>query len=92
VDSFVIPRSLFEPLLQINDSFLAPDRNTLIREAGSFMFKRRQEIENIIDSVVQVVQQWKMIFREHGVPQHNVEILGSHIDQRIERIRPVIIQ
>ncbi len=81
-----------EHVLHINDSFLAPDRNTLIREAGSFMFKRRQEIESIIDSVVQVVQQWKMIFREHGVPQHDVEILGSDIDQRIERIRPVIIQ
>jgi serine/threonine-protein kinase HipA len=78
-----------EHVLHINNSFLAPDRNGLIREASFFMFKRRQEIEHIIDSVVHTVYQWKMIFRKHGVPRHDIETLGGDIDQRIGRIKLV---
>ncbi len=75
-----------EHVLHINDSYLPPDRAALIREASFFMLKQRQEAESIIDIVLSAVQNWRELFRKHDVPEHDINVLGSDIDQRLKRV------
>jgi len=58
----------------------------LVREAGNFLLKGKQVIEETIEGVLQSILQWKQLFRKHGVPEDDITVLGRDVEPRIERI------
>lgn len=75
-----------EHVLHIDDLYQPPDRAALVREAGTFLLKRRQVVEETIEGVLQSVLQWKQLFHKHGVPEDDITVLGKDIEQRTGRI------
>ena len=75
-----------EHSLFINDSYQPPNRAALIREASSFLLKKKPAAEKTIDHILHGIRQWKQLFHKHSVPEHDIRILGKDIEKRIARI------
>ncbi len=74
-----------EQILAIDNRFVAPDRQALLREAKSFGLKQRQKAEVIIDEVWAQLQAWEEVFATCAVPPKDKEIIGRDITSRLRR-------
>jgi hypothetical protein len=76
-----------EHVLFVNFSCLPPSRNALLEEAKCFGIKRAQQAGEMIDSMLEVVADWKRVFRESNVPDKDIQRLNSDICSRMDHMK-----
>ena len=76
-----------EHVLFINFSCLPPGRKALLKEAKFFGIKRVKQAEKIIDSMLEVVEDWQRIFKESNVPDEDIQRLNHDICSRINQLK-----
>jgi serine/threonine-protein kinase HipA len=72
-----------EHVLRVGFSNVVSNRQTLVDEAKYFNAGNLQVYNELIDSVVSPVSNWKEVFSNHGVPQKDIDILQKDIDKRL---------
>ncbi|MCD4788278.1 MAG: hypothetical protein K8R09_08675 [Desulfobacterales bacterium] len=60
----------------------------LLQEARHFGLKRRQQAQEVIMEIHEVVSGWRAVFAAHNVPQKDAENIGRDINHRLKKIHP----
>lgn len=76
-----------EHVLRIGGNHRPPDRSVLVAEGKHFGIKRKQEVENEIDTVFNSVTTWRQAFDRFDVPEHDARIIGKDIEARLQRAK-----
>ncbi|MDI6687658.1 MAG: type II toxin-antitoxin system HipA family toxin [Desulfobacterales bacterium] len=74
-----------EHVLRIGYDNRPPDLETLLKEAGHFGLKRRQQTLEMIIKVYEAVSEWSTVFAECDVPERDTESIGKDISQRLKK-------
>lgn len=77
-----------EHVLRIGLANLIPNRDTLRAEAKKFGIKQRAKADELINIMLSVVSDWKMVFKEFEVPKRDMDVLGKDIENRLANLRP----
>lgn len=72
-----------EHVLSIDNNYLVPGRDALVREAKYFGIKQRQKANALIDIVVSGVEGWEKVFQKFDVPHNDIEVIGRDIEHRL---------
>ncbi len=75
-----------EHVLRIGLANRVPNRETLLAEAKKFGIKQRSKADDIINTMLSVVSDWKQVFQEFEVPERDMKVLGRDIESRIDTI------
>jgi hypothetical protein len=63
------------------------NKEVLFEEAKNFGIKQQAKANRIITAVFSEVSHWENVFREFGVPDRDIQILGRDIEERMARIK-----
>jgi serine/threonine-protein kinase HipA len=74
-----------EHVLRIGYDNRLPDLETLLKEAGHFGLKRRQQTLEMIIKVHEALSEWSTVFAECNVPERDAESIGKDISQRLKK-------
>ena len=72
-----------EHILRIGLSNQVPDRGTLFAEAKKIGIKQRPKADEIMNTMLSVVSDWKKVFKEFEVPKRDIDVLGRDIESRL---------
>ncbi len=75
-----------EHVLRIGLANQVPNRDTLLTEAKKFGIKQRPKADEIINTMLSVVSDWKKVFKEFEVPERDMDVLGRDIESRLSRM------
>jgi len=75
-----------EHVLRIGLANQVPNRDTLLTEAKKFGIKQRPKADEIINTMLSVVSDWKKVFKEFEVPERDMGVLGRDIESRLSRM------
>ena len=76
-----------EHVLRIGYDTVVANREILIQEAKYFGIKQQAKADKIITALFSEVSRWETLFREYGVPDRDIQILGPDIEERMAGIR-----
>jgi serine/threonine-protein kinase HipA len=76
-----------EHVLRIGYDNVVANKEVLFEEAKNFGIKQQAKANRIITAVLSEVSHWENVFREFGVPDRDIQILGRDIVERMARIK-----
>jgi len=75
-----------EHVLRIGYDNVVANKEVLIQEAKNFGIKQQAKADKIITAMLSEVSRWEEVFREFGVPDRDLQIIGRDIGERMARI------